>query len=75
MTNNKVIETPDRVNFCGGCNTQVVLSGWFQVDEGEAPEVAAKRARTENVNDPVYSRRKYLGFCLCGNIYIKRHEK
>lgn len=64
----KVIKTENRVNFCGGCNSSVVLDKFIQFDELETKESAWER-RGENSNDELFARTKYLGFCLCGNIF------
>ena len=68
---NKIIKTKDLNNFCGGCNNTVELHRFVQVDEGEPIESAWER-RHENENDELFKHTRFMGFCLCGNIYI--HE-
>ena len=66
----KVVKTDDAVNFCGGCNNQVVMSKFIAVDEGEEINKAWER-RNENANDEVFKRSRYMGFCSCGNVYLR----
>lgn len=60
---NKVIKTKNYSNFCGGCNNTILMHRFVQVDEGQSFESAWEQKNEEG-------RERFLGFCLCGNIYL-----
>ena len=66
---NKIIKTDKLVNFCGGCNNQVDLHRFVQVDEAQPFEEAWEQ-RHKNENDELFKRMRAMGFCLCGNVYL-----
>lgn len=70
---NKVIKTKNYSNFCGGCNNTVILKRFVQVDEGQSFEIAWKQ-KNENEGDELFKRKRFLGFCMCGNIYLFDEE-
>ena len=65
----KIIETDKYSNFCGGCNNTVTLQRFVALDEGETTESAMNRIH-ENENDELFKRERFIGFCLCGNVYL-----
>lgn len=65
----KIIKTNKLVNFCGGCNSHIVLQKFIAIDEGESINEAWER-RQENEGDELFKRRRMMAFCLCGNVYI-----
>lgn len=65
----KIIKTDKSVEFCSGCNNQIKLKKFIQVDEDEAFDKAWER-RNENEGDELFKHERFMGFCLCGNIYI-----
>ena len=67
---NKIIKTDKQVNFCGGCNNQITLKRFIKIDEGETIDSAWER-RHENEGDELFKHTRFMGFCLCGNIFIK----
>ena len=66
----EIVKTDSISNFCGGCNNSVMLQKFVVVDEGESFETAWER-RHENEDDSVFKRTRFMGFCLCGNIWLK----
>lgn len=65
----KIIKTENLVNFCGGCNNQVHLKKFIQVEESQTLEEAWEK-RHENEGDNVFTRVRLMGFCLCGNVWL-----
>lgn len=66
---NTIIKTKEKNNFCGGCNSTIILDRFLMVDEGQSLEGAMERSR-ENENDELFRRTRFMGFCLCGNVYL-----
>lgn len=66
---NKIIKTDKFSTFCGGCNNTVELHKFIRVDEAQSIDEAWEK-RHENVKDDLFKRTRFMGFCLCGNIYI-----
>ena len=70
LTFRKVIEVEgDVMTFCGGCNNQITMKKFIAVDEGQTFEDAWKH-RDDNESDEIFIRRRFMGFCLCGNVYL-----
>ena len=69
-TMEKIIKTEHLANFCGGCNNTVILKRFIQIDEDQLLEEAWKE-KYKNENDELFKRLRFMGFCLCGNVYLK----
>ena len=66
----EIIKTEDFLNFCGGCNNSVRMRKFVVVDEGEPLEEAVKKMN-ENQDDEIFKRKRFMGFCICGNVWLK----
>lgn len=67
---NDIIRTENLVNFCSGCNNSIALNKFVQVDEGQTLE-DAWRDKFKDEHDVCFKRIRWMGFCSCGNIFIK----
>lgn len=65
----KVVETENYKNFCGGCNNSVILKHFIVVDEEQTVTQALDELQ-KNRDDELFTRERFLGFCLCGKIYL-----
>jgi len=66
----EIIKTEKFTNYCKGCNNQVELQKFIAVDEAQSFEEAWEH-RHENENDELFKRIRFIGFCLCGNVWLK----
>lgn len=66
--NVKVIRTNCVVNSCD-CGRAVTMKAYISIDEGMSYDVFATTTGQPTVGN--YDK-KYLGFCECGNIFIKK---
>ena len=69
MPKGEIIYTNFQINFCGGCNNTVELKKFVMVDESETQEEALEK-QENNIDDVLHKRRRFMAFCLCGNVYL-----
>lgn len=68
---NEVIKTDKLSIFCGGCNNTVELKRFIQVDESQTIEEVMSMI-DKNESDSLFCRKRYMGFCLCGNVWVNK---
>lgn len=66
---NEIIKTDKYKNFCGGCNNVVELHRFIRVDEMQSCQEALEKIE-ENKIDELFKRSRFMGFCVCGNIWL-----